>query len=58
MPHRQDIQDRLDTLQAVQAEMQRKRALAESMASLRDDFDNLPDAEPEGGIVARPGERQ
>ena len=49
---RPDVADLIATLRAQYAEMERKRALAASMASLRDDFDNLPDAEP-CGIVPR-----
>lgn len=55
---RPDVADLIATIEAQHAAMVRKCALSESMASLRDDFDNLPDAEPEGGIVVRPGERQ
>lgn len=50
---RPDVADLIATLQATHDSLVRERAVAETMAALRDDFDNLPDAEP-CGIVPRP----
>jgi len=50
---RPDVADLIATLQATHDSLVRERAVAETMAALRDDFDNLPDAEP-CGIIPRP----